>query len=1014
MLESNSQWQEGYYRLQSIPKDSKGEWDRDISASDIGEVFYLYEVTDERLSLIYGQSYYHLSPELFVQHFLFAEDGLQQRSKQMHDIMQQLHESDTEQGALLAQSQIPAITDESDASVVESQSTDVMLIGSGRSAEQVKHSLKTVKTSAAKIRNDIATRQSQLSAFIEEQKLIMRKKQEALQLQVKKMEGAIDVINVYLGSHEQITRIRKGVAAPADEPISLRQSFLFMDEETALSKTPSGETLAEVGGIDFRTVGDFDKWIAKDANLNLCLPEQKGMVVFRVRRQKKNYGMDDLFQNFADDEDMKIYVLIRNGTNLHRIWTNLTLPGQLFPDEDEWENYFYKMHRGEREPLRPGSREYMEAMDAANEAQREYMKVLFMIQGLLDRTKVFQPLPEVRVNVCNLDHYNKYLRFVRDGERLLGDGRLDFSEWLSQANRQLERGCRIVGKFDSWYSNSSELGKRCYPKGERPEHLKIYEIEDVKDGAFIIRWKRSGMVYGDWYRESHEPKHRANMKLYRTDRFILNVDAVTIEEMEYYIHSRLHRYAYLEMIPLLLEAIKLKRQETVEEQPFRQLMIGEIAKAHNVKVDRAEEHIDELIQWWKFKNRHHRALICGDDAKALRMIVAEFGRRKKLYDQELVRSTIHIAVTLKLRKEMGDAALAIYHHKDNHYVMFCRHNKENIFVREMHWRRAANGEMLLDDDRTWRVLDSRRQSWRLIWHVEAFTKWKTNALPEKYLTDDEKKQYLEATIQAGRKKGLRPILIVAGSRFQDDTHLCVYCIQGKFHAPPEKHLLTGKLSFPNVVYFPVKWEKSAKGEVKFTNLGERQPSYFHSKSRMPWDKNYQDTFGDKSDCIADRKFLWVHEENKAALDKQLADYSAIKVRRDKLGAPLHELDKQLSSILMAEWQSQKEKEFLEEYVELDPDLFKNWLNRNDGDRPGSVSWMSAAAAYLHEVGRPIDSRTVEEVIEEAIQLGYKPKNSKSKTPGGKNYERLKKEVLHLHAIKSDSRDEWNEDLEPLD
>lgn len=126
------------------------------------------------------------------------------------------------------------------------------------------------------------------AGHIELLKRIMERKQNQLanilhnyRTQVAKIQKVLDVIELYLGVHEEIIILREGEKCPITEPIHIRQQVLFMDEEFADT---------EDQGLDFKRLEDFDKWLIADSkNLDRLLPEKKGIVVLRVRRRDKEY-----------------------------------------------------------------------------------------------------------------------------------------------------------------------------------------------------------------------------------------------------------------------------------------------------------------------------------------------------------------------------------------------------------------------------------------------------------------------------------------------------------------------------------------------------------------------------------------------------------------------------------------------------------------------------------------------------------------------------------------------------
>lgn len=100
------------------------------------------------------------------------------------------------------------------------------------------------------------------------------------QKKITKIMKVITTIELYLGIDEELFQIQDGPKASATEPIQFRQAVLYMDEEIGHW---------ESGGLDYTNITWFDEWLVKDSNYKKLLPEQKGMAVFRPRRNDKNY-----------------------------------------------------------------------------------------------------------------------------------------------------------------------------------------------------------------------------------------------------------------------------------------------------------------------------------------------------------------------------------------------------------------------------------------------------------------------------------------------------------------------------------------------------------------------------------------------------------------------------------------------------------------------------------------------------------------------------------------------------
>jgi hypothetical protein len=280
---------------------------------------------------------------------------------------------------------------------------------------------------------------------------------------------------------------------------------------------------------------------------------------------------------------------------------------------------------------------------------------MILFQGLLDRTKIFHPMPNAeRVNICNLEDCEKYIKFLYDDENLIDSGRLPFRKWLQSVNAELDVGHRIVGEF--WHGSWEKYGTKRSEDRVTPIHAglpknnTIYTVESKDHSNYIIKFKNS------------YHKNRASYRLHPSDDFFIDIDVAEIDDMNFYINSRVNRHHYMDMIPLMRSAIKAKEEEIEQEKDFRSLLIGQILKQFKVDLSKAQDKVDELIRWWKIKNKTRRALL-SDDSKALRMITSEFKRRVERQSQQQKYAERHALVVAQIKEEslsLSDPALLVY------------------------------------------------------------------------------------------------------------------------------------------------------------------------------------------------------------------------------------------------------------------------------------------------------------------------------------------------------------------
>jgi len=169
---------------------------------------------------------------------------------------------------------------------------------------------------------------------------LLKEQQKALELASTKWESSAQQAQLcnlqhklYLGRDEEIVCIQEGEAAPVDEPISIRQTILFMDEETTL--------YTEEGGIDFKNLDDFDKWLCEPNISSRYYRRQKGSSHFdcdvtTILRQRRY-----LDANHAKAGQWGTYILVRNGQKLWRIWNEIELPDHLFPNQNRIRAAFF-------------------------------------------------------------------------------------------------------------------------------------------------------------------------------------------------------------------------------------------------------------------------------------------------------------------------------------------------------------------------------------------------------------------------------------------------------------------------------------------------------------------------------------------------------------------------------------------------------------------------------------------------------------------------------------------------
>lgn len=497
--------------------------------------------------------------------------------------------------------------------------------------------------------------QKEVRDLIEQEKNRLQQMQWALEKElaplkekVARMGDGIHALNIFLGRGEEIIVVRDtGERAPADAPITVRQMVLAMDEESLIA--------VDSGGMDFQDVDVFAAWLDNDDHIAQVIPDQKGVVAIVPRRAPKKYE-DPWMADAAAEENARTYWIIRNGECLWITTTEFTVGNRVVPSDKEFTSLFetrqmdYDTREYVTRPLQPGTAEWEKAEKISDLRTRHYMKVALLLEGLVERTTVFHP--HTGVSFLDQSHFDDgRVQIIMDADNSLSTGRPSFHNWQREKMSLLREGMRVVGAFATHmrtYPMKDYGSADVHPTGATPSNSDIYTIREAV-GRSYRKWmfsftRKDANIWDDELREFRAPKTKGTGYLDGSERWVVPLDLVTVEEIDYYLNSRVERHDYLDMIPTLRAAKAIIEREREEEAPFRTALIGSLS-ATGTDIDDAPALADDLISWFKTANKWGRALE-SKDTNASRAILAEAKRRRGGSDDSVIE---------KLRSEHPDA-----------------------------------------------------------------------------------------------------------------------------------------------------------------------------------------------------------------------------------------------------------------------------------------------------------------------------------------------------------------------
>lgn len=182
-------------------------------------------------------------------------------------------------------------------------------------------------------------------------------------------------------------------------------------------------------------------------------------------------------------------------------------------------------------------------------------------------------------------------------------------------NPQLREGVKL---------RTFKSGKDPFGKGEN-EYIEAYKCT-YKDMPLTILYNPMDTVDGSWgdY-DPHTRKKRIRLRIKPYDKWMLNYDQIDIEDIDFYLSSRVDRPNYLDMMPVLVSMKKQMLIEKKSEDYFAEMVFG-LNMGKGWEENELKAKIQDAIAWWKYKNKWKRP-IDKDDAKALRMIQSRLKKK---------------------------------------------------------------------------------------------------------------------------------------------------------------------------------------------------------------------------------------------------------------------------------------------------------------------------------------------------------------------------------------------------
>jgi hypothetical protein len=473
----------------------------------------------------------------------------------------------------------------------------------------------------------------------------------------KRIQRGIESLDLYTGKGVDVFNIRTGVEAKTSEPLTLIQGKRVAEEEMAV--------WADVdSGFDFRSKeAFFDAIASNDELMEQVLPFPRCVVSIQMTRQARNYG-DAMANMLYNQENLLVFLLVRNGDNVHVVYSaSPSHEGapRLFPTMDDMERPFRGVD-GDRISIRDV--EFGESAKRFDEIALVYRRFLILLCGLDHRENLFGRFypAEQQMRFMSAEFQANYFRFVSDEESgwLIGEELPNLQTWFATKNNMLQSGSRVYLLSFGVTKASPELLRR-HSLGATPRQF---------ESVFIAAKETNRLVTT---LAAHDPRaevQHIQVKCYLTgneneahsDAWWLCLDAVSLDEVRRYRHSRMYRSMGVSYLRLFRRVEQYLELEMAREAESRAYLLKAAVEFGGLSADVAASTLDTAVRNWR-ASRRGEPLPWADDTAALNdvltLMVPE-GHLPRAQEQMLTNYLAQTGHDPLLFTRSGKAKLMLY------------------------------------------------------------------------------------------------------------------------------------------------------------------------------------------------------------------------------------------------------------------------------------------------------------------------------------------------------------------
>lgn len=352
----------------------------------------------------------------------------------------------------------------------------------------------------------------------------------------------LKTLSFFTGEGVEVVELRTGASASMEEPLTLYQSLLYLDEELAVNLLDQG--------FDHRQMEDLPDILADRTLVDRMIPAARGAVLVRVRREDATYipttTLGSMMANaMLNMENHVSYLLVKDGENLHLVHSEVTSDEtrHLFPARREIDDIFRMQGR----EVLPEHLEYSTAKDNFEKRTVFYRRLVLMMWGLDERLGLFGDFHSQGDYDGWFDDrfHMERMVYVHDAENVVEHARPSFSQWADEKNRHVQLGSLLAVDWRAFIDPESlpeafettrngHYRQLLFPV-DRQSIVKV----EKKGDCLVVRTKVEPLYGGKKPKTVHVLVAEG-----LGPHSGLCLDMVDRPELQYYLNSRRERRAY--------------------------------------------------------------------------------------------------------------------------------------------------------------------------------------------------------------------------------------------------------------------------------------------------------------------------------------------------------------------------------------------------------------------------------------------------------------------------------------